>query len=557
MNSKKKQIRLIFSLLCFFMALLVSGKIKAFGPSVVEAATKKIKVDTFADISKDTSLSGKLVTTSGYSAVGDGGAATYLINSKPGDQTAADIDLGNGLYAHLQYGSTVNVAALGIFPGQECSEKVNAAVELFQGSSRKLKFNDGEYLFSKQLFLKSIKLEGAANTVFKITPDFNPGVYRLFLTDIRRHDIKYNISLSKITFLVEGSKNHNLSDKETTLLCLNDISSCQIKDCNFIARPSSNNGAYMRCQLVWFQQSNNENITISNCKFENLMGQARPGDSTDLLSGGCLWLSGNDLENRLKNVNIKNCSFTASNTDEAIGIWNYTCSGITISNCNIANSHYPNNNLMSICKAVATNVKVKNCNFNFGAPTQAGIKIYWLKGNSDISFEGCSFNSTAARGSREMDAVFYSNEASEGTDCNKNISVKNCSFSGSGEGAFDYLINIQNAKKYNYTFSGCKMMAPFQKAVVNLGNSSDCSLKASGCTINTSSTFTKMANLSNCAVAYDGNTIEGDYTTTAFMTVTGSFSFTNNICKGTGTVWVSNGADAVGFTETESNNTFQ
>ncbi|WP_028241934.1 hypothetical protein [Pseudobutyrivibrio ruminis] len=520
-----------------------------YGKIVQIANTKGIVFPTITEMIAANLSSGDQATTEGYYSRNDNGGASYYIDSTY-TSPMTDIRLHNGLIAHLNYSPTLNVASIGIFPEQDCSKRLNEALRFFEGKISTLQFNDGNYIFENQVWLKSLNIVGTGNTNFSISSNFNPLAKRIFLTDLSRHDIKYKLNIENINFYYLTSSNHALKDSETILVALSDIESCTIKNCKFIASHSENDKTFMKCDLLWFQESSSSNINIINCDFKNNTASGIISRKDIPNVGGCLWFSGSDsMHSTLQHIQIKDCNFTTTCSDEAIAFWKCVADDITITHCNINLFENYSNNLLAFFNGNFNNINLNNCNFNISGSAACIVKFRDFKSDSVFTFNRCNFNNNCQNSIIDMNAVIYTNENIENDFINKNIIFNECNFVDStNKQSFSYIINDYGGKNYNYLLSGSNINMTLNKSMLSIGATSNCTITTNNSEIDTSSKLSNATNVSEVDFIYKGNTIHSDFTNQFNQSATGTLTFVDNVCKSSGTLALDN------CTSTEINN---
>ncbi len=505
-------------------------------------------------------VAGCYVQTKGYKVEGDEGAAKYYIDNKFQSEVT-DIKLCNGLFAHLIYDSVVNVASLGIYPGSECSAKLNDAMAFFENKIDYLQFNNGMYNISNQIWLRTLPLKGATDTNFFTNYDFNPDATRIFVTDLRKTTTPYSIDLENINFYYITSTKHTLKDNEIILMSLRNIAKCTINNCKFIAQNTSSDRSFMKCDLLWFQETSNSNITITNCDFENNTARdinVQPGQK---LVGGCLWFTGNDYNSTLNNVLISDCNFTSTCSDEIMAMWRLKANNININNCLFFLATNYSNNLITLCKGAFNNTFFNNCTFYTRGSAECFIKFREFISDSNINFNECKFNNSCMNDLIETNSVFYIPDFSSYLSSNKKIVIDNCEFTGTYSSVHrpKYILNITGGSNYNYVLNNSTITMPLKVALVSSQESKNCSVTTTESSINTSSKLTNVTNVANINISYSGNTIYSDFTNQFNQTATTSLSFNDNICKSPGTIAVDN-CPATSLQKSDvsqTNNTFE
>lgn len=489
-----------------FMALLLFLDFKTDSNIASASGGSAKKVSSFTELYSETYKDGTVVETTCYAKEGDGGAARYLINRDPGEGSVVDMPLDNGFYAHLQYKDSVNVAALGILPGAECSIKLNSAIDYLSGKTKKLKFNAGTYYIANRIYLKSIVLEGR-NTVFSVSTDFDHYAHRIFLTDLNRHDVKYDITITGITFLYEDTKDQFSHGQGITLLTLTDINSCKIKNCSFIARNIASNGEFLSCNLLWFENTSSKDITIDSCNFQNLTGCIKDNASKEHLVGGCIWFSGTGQETNFSNVKINKCNIEHTTSDEAIAVWDCSVSNFLLSNSTIKNTHYYSKNVLSVYGAATDNFVVKKCGFLVEAPAFTVAKIYNMAGSSKIDFLDCDFDMNTESFGQQMVSFIYTNDNGnkEMNETNKTVMLDGCRFRIKGNEKFTYVVSLYGAQHYKYIARNCNVKNAYNRAFFSVAYTDNCEVEISNIPIKTENPSEVVERFENSQLSIQNN----------------------------------------------------
>ena len=120
-----------------------------------EIAGKLSAIDTTNDFS---TFSGSgVVVTRGYSTVGDGGGATYVIGQSGAPDNVTTFATANGMATLVSLNTEMNAEQLGIFPdGSDCSTRFTTAINTAKSIGiNKIVFGIGKYKFNAGITVPS------------------------------------------------------------------------------------------------------------------------------------------------------------------------------------------------------------------------------------------------------------------------------------------------------------------------------------------------------------------------------------------------------------------
>lgn len=469
------------------------------------------------------------VYTNGYYNENDGGAACYRIVSSPSRKADGVfvVALNNGLFAELVFDSNslFNVAVAGVFPDEIVSDKLNRLFASLKDKVVGFKFNDGTYYLDKKVTLYSFRFEGTGNTVLATIDNFESGAFSMLHCPDDGN--AYSISFDNLVFLFDVSNKSTLINQGSfTLLLLFNVNSCNISNCSFIARGSSSAPAYKdNTALLWLKGDMNS-VNINNSSFEMDLGTVYSGGVKDNLRGGCLWINGNSETSQIKNVNVSNCYFHNTTSDEAIGFWKGQFSDMLISNCTIDVSNHNSNNMFSYYGGTFNNCRCERTIFNANSFCEFLVKYQMFDGQSNVSFANCEFNANASGNSAS--SIFYTH-----TDNNYSssaaITIDSCSVKSAS--SFDSFYKINSAVNTSINVVNSRIDASMTRGILVANNSSG--ITASYTTNNISGIsemLLNVAGVSNSAIFVSNNTISGSLTAKFDQYASIDYSITNNDC---------------------------
>lgn len=394
----------------------------------LNTASTGITCTSVSAMKKGNYSAGTTVITQSYNSTGDNGGATYTISKTP--STTADdfltVSLDNGLYANLQYGtgSLINVACAGIFPSTNISQRLNYVSSALSGKVSGIVFNEGTYYIDQKTILTSLNYHGNGTTL-AVSPKYSTDYFGMITTDtLPAGNI---VNLTNLNFYCKPSSQSKRFGKETTLLYLKNITSCTIDRCSFLAETDSASGGFSPVDLVWFQSSKADNITVKNCSFRNLTGAYYTNDPGKHLVGGCLWYSGMELSDSFQNFTVTACDFETTNSDEIIAIWHGSFSDIQINDCTFKNSGaVKSDNFISMYNGDFQKAGMSECTFTINTPISRVIKTNKLSKPSSFAYVQNQFIYTNAKTTASNSyEVFWFGTDNEGYNGLTNVTLNN------------------------------------------------------------------------------------------------------------------------------------
>lgn len=511
-------------ILSVFMLFLIPKTICSASSSAAAKTTFK----NMEALKAATLTSGAIVTTQGYNSPNDGGGASYTITSSP--KYPVDdiyvIQLAHNKYAQMVFSSDskINVACAGIFPGANISEPLNALIKASVGKVAGIKFNSGDYFIENSITLLSLSYEGADGTNFVVADKYVGKYDKIFLTPSSSGKT-YNLVLRNLNFSFLTKKNHPLSNREVVFIALHDIASCTIDNCHVIAAPNDSSGCFVKTDLLWFRFSDNKNINIVNSSFLNAMGLCVPSSDTSHLIGGCLWMAGNKGKSTIKHVNVTNCTFETTVSDEAIALWDGTFRDINFTNCTIHNFARKCDNVLSFYNGSFSGIRFTGTNFISDSPAKYIAKTFSTTAKCDYSFDGCNVQINDHE--KNNFAFFLFSQDALGST----LTVNNSNFSTSSDTESKCVVYYSGCTNSQSSFNGCSFDGNYAYGISLLEKSKSVGLKCTSSNINTNTLLLNIKEATNCKLVFDNNTIYSKVTTTVNNSGTLDYSFTNNtIC---------------------------
>ena len=424
-----------------------------------------------ADLAIDT-----IVTTKGYSRSGDNGGAKYVIKSTP-DYKVDNIfviPMQNGTYAQMvfQPNDIINVACAGIQPGNRIASKLNVLISSAEGKVKGISFNSGNYLLEDRVSLRSLDYIGSGHTQLSVCTDFAPGDDRILLTKPDSNHSIFTLNISNIDFVMETTASHPLKSKEVKLLSLHEIDGCNITNCNFYTYPATNDGGFMKVDLLWFKHSNEiKNINIEHCSFSNLTGQ----NSSGTLVGGCVWICGqtNTYDTWRGNIHISDCDFESTVNDESIAIWRGDFHNIKVDNCTFTNHSHSSSNVIALYGGTFNDVAVTNCVFNLNTSSTYVIKLTQLVNASNVEYNNLTFNLNSGisdTANKNISLFYTGGDYAEANNTPLNVVIKGVTVNASSDTAYRVFVVISKTSNKNYKITDSTVNVKLTQGMVFLNN---------------------------------------------------------------------------------------
>lgn len=528
---------ILFFILCLKKNITILAESVALSESINELGT--ITVDTIYDLKEKNIAEGTVVSTLGYSNVGDNGNANYLIKSIPStnENDITVIKMNNGLYADLiiPNSNSINVAVAGIFPENSISQKLNCLIELLAGRIGTIQFNDGTYYIDDRIYLDSLSYIGTGNTTLCVSNSFPyADDQKIISTSYAKNRHTFDINLSNINFYYPTSDTHNLSSTCSLLLSLEEINSCSIDNCNFISESSIENSGYMRTTLVFFKHSKTlQNISITNSTFKNLSGKSFAGNNSDYITGGCLFVCGpKDTSNYcFNNFTINNCVFENSTNDEAIAFWNGNFNNICIKNSTISNSGHPNNNLVTFYNGEFHNILFDNNSINITVDSKDIIEFFNLTNNSNFTISNTTFtlNNNTKNPWYDTQSIIRIGPDKESYNNMSLITVNNCSIISNSTSEYRCLFTCANTNNKTIILTNSVINANLCSGLLYTFKSNNSSFLADNNDVNTYNYLFSLRNSEPIYIEISNNTIHSKSTGVLHDTVKGEYKYTDNI----------------------------
>lgn len=506
----------------------------------LEASAEGVEYNTLKDVLKADIPSGTVVKTKGYASIGDGGAATYQIVDVREIHELFASKMDNGKYAQLILSEEINVAQVGIFPNKGMADLFNTLlVEAYKtGIITTVKFNSGTYIIDKPILLRSLNYVGTGETVLSVSKSIETKGNRVIYTAPGTFP-SYSLTFSNIDFVMETCKDHTMVDAQVILLCLQEIESCKITNCNFKSYRSETNGIFMMTDLVWFKHSKTlKNIEVSNCTFQNLTGVGYEGDAADTLVGGDLWFCGKEktIDTQISNIKIHDCYFETTVTDEALALWRGIYNDVEISNCSFKNHSHDSHNLFALHNGTFNNTTIKDCTATISAACRHPFKVTRMTGESDVLFDNLDFtiDSGVTDTKDKNSCLFYTGEDSleiEGTVPGK-VLIKNCDATTSNGSVYRAFAALSHTAQKTYEIVNCKMNMTCNYGMVMMSSSDRCNMRVASCTMNNQDYLLRMENTAYCRMMIDNNIIKGKISAIIRPKAAVFYRFSKNLCTG-------------------------
>lgn len=444
---------------------------------------------------------GMVVKTKGLDTPGDLGAASYVIvsgkeeNIKEEDMVITyKLQEGEDLYAKIILQEPVNVAQVGIMPENNVAGRLNILLGAMkkQKELHTLQFNEGTYLLEKTVALESMdyKGKGIGKTVLKAGKEFAEKNDKIFYC-YPYFGKYFSIEFSGLTFSLEGYADSVLANKDVKVLSLAGINHCTVDNCSFEAYPADENGAYIKAELLYFQESVFRDIRINNCKFSNRMGTFDPEGLKDKnLVGGCLWFSGplQTVDRHITDVSVADCEFENTTNNEMIKLVQGKYEHVDISGCNFKQYSHKNTSVITFGDGQFLDTTVKDCNITLQTESLQCVKMQHLTGRSGVAIdiENVTFNCLSGmRGNAQNSLVYVGQDTSSGVTehAPATITVKKCTAKSENKTVYESFVRIGATQQKQVEVTDCDLIMPMANSVFALSKVKDCAIRLNGCKI--------------------------------------------------------------------------
>ncbi len=393
-------------------------------------------------------VAGDVVTTKGFYASGDGGAAEYTISdsSTYSSNDNRSIKLANGLYALLNIANnTVCANQLGAYGDGQHDDVV--ALQKIVDSGLNVSLCSGQtYKFiSDALFITNpIIIEGNGATIL-VDDSYSPqkGDSKYYLIRNVYGNKVSSFNMNNINIKVNFSDNR-ISGREfvaVSPLLVNRVS------LDHVNVETSNTNNCITC--VWVDNGC-DSVSITNCNFVN---------NTTGATGGSLWLTAKKDKvfnefNDLKDCKISNTHLFSASADEVLGFWGTNNITADVSNCTIEGD------IRALGRTRVVSIVSQGDN-------HARVNVNM---NNCIIKSNCNTSNTSS---------YYDSVFGIGTDYQSN----------------DINVNIANCKVYGTVYGSLIFPSCFRSEHVTRFDANDrpVSIKFTGCDIECSSTITGTA----------------------------------------------------------------
>lgn len=508
------------------------GKYRVIGKIVNKA---DYVFSSLSELKKSTVEEGAIVATKGYYNELDGGEGNYLI--KKGVTECDGIfsyKLSNGLCAELQYNDldVLNVATVGIFPGEPISEKLNLVLNKVQGEVETISFNSGNYYIDYTLYLPSFEYLGTGKTNLIVDQRYKGG---LDIIRNREYGQGYDYYFKGISFVCYTSKNDSLGTSERTLLSLKLISKCTMEGCTFIASANSIEGQSAPVDLVWFKSTNLiKNIVIKDCKFKNETYKKTSDLVNSRLVGGCLWFSGKSNTDNFDNIKIIKCEFETNCSDEIIAAWKGNYNNFELNDCKFTNYLKSNDVGISLYNGAFTNTVVQKCEFNINSISRDFIRLANISNRSDIIIDKSIFNinNNCDDLYEKNHFIFYINTNLSSDKKLLSVNIKDCSFNTTDKTRYKALIGVRDfSATCDISIKNSNFSSAFLYGVLDAANAKkiSCTMENSKMTGNTY--MTKMQDCKDMDINIGDNVILGSFKNIISKQVDAVYVFSGNTFK--------------------------
>ena len=449
---------------------------------------------------------GWIVSTAGYRYEDDNGGATYRIVQKSEYKTdnVYVIPIRGHLYAEMVFDedTIVNVASAGIYPEENIGAKLNTLMYYSRGRVRGIEFNSGTYYIEKKIYLyDGLEVYGNGESVLSVAHDYSSSGTAVFVCS----DTDMNLVFDSICFDYETDNTHPLSRCESVLMALTNISSCTINNCSFRA-VNNTPEANIAIDLLWFMHTPKmNNISITDCVFENLTGVGSSPDT--MLRGGSLWMSGpsGTTNYEFSDIEISNCIFNHTTNDEAIGIWSGKFKNVTLNNNTIESSEHNTNNIITFYRGQFTNVLFADNDLSSYSKANAVIKIGDISSDSTIDIVGNDLSLNADGGnpySTTQSIILLIDDKANST-----LVVQDNTISTDNDTEYRSLINCKNNTSNQIELSNNDITCPLVYGMIYINQSKDIDAEIRGNSIDNASYIAAASNCDGGELGIFDNTI--------------------------------------------------
>ncbi|MCR4689756.1 MAG: hypothetical protein K5739_00205 [Lachnospiraceae bacterium] len=552
----EKSCRRIFLRLCAAVILAVMML-----PALPRQAFAAARYDTLQKLLEADLPAGTTATTKGYASATDQGGATFKIVDEATADNVFIYKMKNQKFAQMELTDTLDVAKVGIFPGEKISDQFSKLLQngVKHKEIKTLSFKAGEYFINKPVELQSFNYQGVRGadgqpkTKFSVSKDYEVhSAMILYTRPVLGNTFAMNFS--DITFSMELTKDHPLHDLQVVLLAPCGVTQCKIDHCNFISYQSETNGGFIMTDLLWFKHSANQNVEVSNCSFKNLSASTKDPQLKEELKdqnlvGGCLWMCGTagTIDRRMENINIHDCEFETTVNDEIIAIWRGRYNNLTIKDCTFRNFDHYNNNILALYGGKFTNTLVKDCTVNLEAPSLYCFKANSMTESSEFTFDHIVFNCISGETNTDKKNVclIYTGADSKEIDqsfgpIKGKVYIKNCVAQNKKSGNVDtgtkyrHFAGISGSSQKTYEITGCDLNMPFTGGVFLMKQGSDNRLSVSSNTIDNkdSNWLGNVENAKYSKLFVRNNEIAGKLSVVIKPNAQLFYNFSNNNCTG-------------------------
>lgn len=413
-------------------------------------------------------------TTKGFNIPGDNGGAKYTISDSPiyPIETNISIALDNGLFANLNFTqkSIINVESLGIPENRFISNTLNLVLPHLSGKVAGIKFSDGMYYVNSPIIIPSINFYGSDTSAIVIDSHYASDCFACIRTDT---NVSNELGFYNI-HIIANIDNQFVRKQETALLYFRNIAKCTIKNCTFEANESSSINSFIPIILLWFQSDNISNVSIANSYFTNNTGVNIHQDDSTLLSGGCLWISGETPDAHISNIYINHCDFLNTVIDEHVAMWKGQFNGINMQNCAFSNhSSQKSNNFLSFYYGAFNEINLSNINMEIQSTTMYPIKFTDFISDSNFTINDLNimfnFDEISNPNTHSFSVIYIDEDKHVDSDVNVLITLRNSKFIADSDLVmYRSLVQCKNTSNKSIRIDNCYTNMSCTQQILNI-----------------------------------------------------------------------------------------
>ncbi|CBK75184.1 hypothetical protein CIY_25730 [Butyrivibrio fibrisolvens 16/4] len=229
----------------------------------------------------------------------------------------------------------------------------------------------------------------------------------------------------------------------------------------------------------------------------------------------------------LKNIDISNCVFSTTVTDEAIAIWNGKFGKMEINTCKFDYiGNVINDNIIALYNGLFSNAILYNNEFNIKGKSTRLIKFMNLQDNSALTVNKNKFNidNKNTDFTKAYELILFLNDSISNTSLN----VTGNELKGASDASYETFVTIKNVANKVVNITNNTNHLNLTTGFTRITGSTNTTINATKNHIYNVRRLNTIADCTSLEYNYDGNTIDSPMTNYIASHCDMTYSFTNN-----------------------------